>query len=157
MADEEVSYQGPDRDALIAVACKAVAVLSNKDPERVQPDEDGDVYITDGSAGILVSSQADPPALVFRSRLLEGVKPSPSLYALINEINVGIELGQIIYLEKDETILYYYHYLAEDPGCELVCYIITSMISAADFYDDRLKARFGGKRSSEEAEDEVEI
>ena len=81
---------------------------------------------------------------------------SAALYALINEINADIAIGTIYY-EVDSTIIrYYYKYPAENPSPELVATIIAEMLDEADLYDDRLKVRLGGKRMSEEAEDEIE-
>lgn len=157
MAEDEVCYKGLSTDELMAVACKAVALLCDKDPELVKPDADGDVLCTDGSAGVWMSAEADPSALIFRTYLLEGINESPALYALINEINADIVIGQLYYNCETSEIRYYYRYPAENPSSELVAHILSTMIEVADLYDDRLKTRLGGERFREQEDDEIEI
>ena len=78
-------------------------------------------------------------------------------YALINEINTDIGIGQIYFYEKESQIRYYYKYPAEHPTPELVACIISDMLDEADLYDDRLKVRLGGERFNEEADDEIDV
>jgi len=157
MTDEDLKYVGPDQKTLIDICCRAVAIIADKSPEEVTPDEDGDLYVIGGSAGVVISVETDPSALIFRALLLDGVNESPALYALINEINADIVIGQIYYYEKDSQIKYYYRYPAENPSPELVACIINEMTQEADLYDDRLKVRLGGERWIEEADDEIEV
>ncbi|MCP9832243.1 YbjN domain-containing protein [Synechococcus sp. HJ21-Hayes] len=157
MADDELTYQGADHDTLVDVTRRAVAILTGKKPEDANPTEDGDFVVTGDSAGVVVSIESDPSALVFRSLLLDGVKESAALYALINEINADIVIGQMYFFEKESQIRYYYKYPAEKPSPELVACIISDMIDEADLYDDRLKVRLGGERFNEEADDEIEV
>jgi hypothetical protein len=157
MSDNELTYQGADRDALVDVARRAVAILTLKKPEDVNLDEDGDIVVSGESAGIIVSIESDPSALVFKSRLLGDIKESAALYSLINEINADIVTGQIYYSQEHSQIRYFYKYPAENPSPELVACIISDMIDEADLYDDRLKVRLGGERFYEQADDEIEI
>ena len=157
MSDDELTYKGGERDALLDVVRRAVAIICDKKPEDVTPDEDGDYVVAGESAGLFITVKTDPSSLVFRTTILSGVKESAALYALINEINVDIVIGQIYFLEEDSTIRYYYRYPAESPSPELVATIISEMVDEADLYDDRLKARVGGERMNEEADDEIEV
>lgn len=157
MADEDVKYVGADQKTLIETCSRAIAIISDKNPEEVTPNEDGDFLVTGDSAGVVISVETDPSALVFRAQLLDGVKESSALYALINEINADIVIGQIYYYEKDSQIIYYYRYPAEKPSPELVASIINEMVNEADLYDDRLKVRLGGERWIEEADDEIDV
>lgn len=157
MAEEENSYKGADAEKLMDVARQAVARLCSIKPEDVKVDEDGDILCMADSAGVFVGVRTDPSALVFRAFLLDGIKESPALYALLNEINVDLELGQVYYNEEAGGIRYYYKYLAEDPSPELVAFIISEMNDIADLYDDRLKTRLGGERFNEMADDEVDV
>jgi hypothetical protein len=157
MSEEDVKYVGADLSTLTNICSRAVAIIAGMNPEEVTPSEDGEFLVTGNSAGVIVSAEADPPALVFRALLLEGVKESPALYALINEINVDILIGQIYYYEKYSQIKYYYKYPAENPSPELVASIISEMVDEADLYDDRLKVRLGGERWNEEADDEIDV
>jgi hypothetical protein len=157
MIDEDFKYVGADHKTLIDICSRAVAIIADKNPEEVTPNEDGDFLVTSGSAGTVISVKTDPSALVFRTLLLDGVKESQALYALINEINVDIVIGQIYYHDKDSCIHYYYRYPAENPSPELVAWIIDEMTNEADLYDDRLKVRLGGERWIEEADDEIEV
>lgn len=157
MAVDDLSYNGADQETLLNVVRQAVARLCSKNVEDVKPDEDGEILCSGDSAGILVSAMTDPSALIFRSYLLDGIKESPALYALINEINVDIGIGQVYYNEKFGDIRYYYKYLAESPSVDLVAYIICEMIDTADLYDDRLKTRLGGECFIERADDEVDV
>lgn len=157
MPDDELSYQGAERDALVDVARRAVAILTLKKPEDVILDEDGDFVVSGESAGIIVSIESDPSVLVFRSRLLGDIKESAALYSLVNEINADIDIGQIYFSQEYSEIRYYYKYPAESPSPELVASLISVMLEQADLYDDRLKVRLGGERFYEEADDEIEV
>ncbi len=79
MANDELTYNGGDRDSLIAIASRAVAFLCDKDPADVQVDDDGDLTLAGDSTGIVISFETDPSAIVFRATLLEGIKESPVL------------------------------------------------------------------------------
>ncbi|MEB3353066.1 MAG: YbjN domain-containing protein [Cyanobacteriota bacterium] len=157
MTDGEISYKGADAETLMEVARQAVAMLCSIKPEDVKVDEDGDILTMADSAGVYVGVRTDPSALVFRAFLLDGVKESPALYALLNEINLDLDLGQVYYYEESNAIRYYYKYFAESPTPELVAFIITTMNDIADLYDDRLKTRLGGERFNEVADDEVDV
>ena len=157
MSDDELTYKGAERDALIDVVRRAVAIICDKKPEDVTPEESGDFVVSGESAELYITVETDPSALVFRTNILTGVKESAALYALINEVNADIEIGQIYYLEEQSLIRYWYKYPAESPSPELVACIISSMLEDADLYDDRLKVRLGGERMNEEADDEIEV
>jgi hypothetical protein len=157
MAEVELSYKGADAEKLIAIARQAVANLCSIKPEDVKLDEDGDILCMGESAGVYVGVRKDPSALVFRAFLLDGVKESPALYALLNEINIDLEFGQVYFYEEAAQIRYYYIYFAEDPSTELVSFILSEMTDIADLYDDRLKTRLGGERFNEMADDEVDV
>lgn len=157
MSSDELTYKGADRETLIEVAKRAISILSGKEPKDIKLDEDGDLLLINESAGIWISFETDPAALIFRAILLNNVKESPALYILINEINADIAIGQMYYHEKEQDIRYYYKYLAENPSPELVATILSSMLDGADLYDDRLKMRLGGERFNEQADDEIDI
>jgi hypothetical protein len=156
MTDEAVAYKGASKTELMAVACQAIAILCDKDSELVEPNEDGSVLCTGDTCGIIIHAEDDPSALVFRTYLIDGVEESPALYALINEINAKITIGQLYYYEEERQIRYYYNYPTDKPSPEVIAYIIEDMIDMADQYDDRLKTRLGGERFNEKEEDEIE-
>jgi hypothetical protein len=157
MSDEELTYKGGDRDALIDVVARAVAMLTENNPDEAKPHEDEVFQVWGDSAAVFVVVDSDPSSLLFFSVLLEDVKESPALYALINEINSDIAIGRIVYHGEASDIKYVYKYPAENPSSELVATIIVEMLNNADHYDDRLKARLGGRRMNEEADDEIEV
>ena len=157
MSNDELGYKGADHDTLSDITRRAVSILTEKKSEDVSPDEDGDFVVTGHSAAIIVTIASDPSALIFKSLVLNGVKESGALYALINEINTDILIGQIYFYEKESQIRYYYRYPAENPTPELVACIISAMLDMADLYDDRLKVRLGGERFFEEADDEIDV
>lgn len=142
---------------LMVVARKAVASLTGAEVNTVEPDDDGEFCCTSGSAGVFTSVRTDPPALIFRAFLLDEVQESPTLYALLNEINKDLDIGQVYYNEDVRGIRYYYKHFAENPSPELVAHIIDMMTEIADLHDDRLKNRLGGKRFREPAGDEVDV
>ena len=157
MADDEMTYKGASREAMEDAVKRAVGILSDKKPEDVGPDSDGDYIVVGESAGIIVTIATDPSALVFRAILLEGIQESAAMLALINEINVDIAIGQIYFYEEQSEIRYYYRYPAENLSPELVASIIDEMCAEADLYDDRLKVRLGGERFIEQSDDEIEV
>jgi hypothetical protein len=157
MSDKTPRYKGATPAELMAVACQAVAILCNKDPDLVKPDENGEVFCTGDSCAIIINAEDDPSALVFRTYLLEDISESPAMYALLNEINATITIGQLYYNEECRDIIYYYQYPIDKPSADVVATIIETMINVADLYDDRLKIRLGGKRFIETEDDEVEV
>jgi len=156
MSDDRITYKGASSDELTAAACKAVALLCDKDPELVVPEEDGSVWCINGSAGVVVFAESDPSALFFITSLVAGIKGHPALYKLINEINTNMEFGTIHFDEEESKITYFYRYPSVNPDPTLIAFIIESMLTAADDYDDRLKARLGGERFNEQAADEID-
>lgn len=144
-------------DELMTVVCQVVADLCDKDVELVKPDEDGDVCFAGDSAAIIVGADNDPPALVFRTFLIEGIKESPALYSLINEINADLTIGQLYFLESSGDVRYYYRYPLVQPEPDVIAYILKEMLSRADHYDDRFKVRLGGQRFFEAEDDEIEV
>ena len=157
MADDDLSYQGASREALDDILKRAIAILSDKKPEDVDPASNGDYVVVGESAGIVAIIETDPSALVFKTTLLDGVKESAALLALINEINTDIAIGQIYFYGEDSSIRYYYRYPAENPSPQLVASIINEMCDEADLYDDRLKVRLGGERFIEQSDDEIDV
>lgn len=157
MSDYQRGFKGADLDSMVMVARQAVAKLCSKSVDDVLPDEDGDINCTRDSAAVFVSAESDPSALVFISYVLLEVSESPAMYALINEINADIAIGQFYYDEETSEIRYYYKYFAENPSVDLVASIISTMLESSDLYDDRLKTRLGGERFYEQADDEVDV
>lgn len=157
MSEDVKAAVDSSQDELLGVACAAVARLCDKDLELVKPDEDGEVVLVGETAAIIVSAESDTPALVFMTYLLENVDESPALYALINDINADIKIGQLYYSLKAREIRYYYCYPVASPSVEIVSRILEQMLENADLYDDRLKTRLGGDRFLESDEDEVEV
>lgn len=153
---DELTYHGADHEALTNIARRAVAILTDKAPDEVTPTSNGDFIVVGDSAGVVLSAETDPSAFVFRAILLDDIKESPALYALLNEINADIVLGQMYFDEDNGQVKYYYKYPAENPSPELVAVIISDMIDEADLYDDRLKVRLGGERFVEQAIDEID-
>jgi len=66
MADKVISYKGANPEELLAIACKAVALWCDKDPELVTPDEDGQLLCSGDSSAVIVYAESDPAALVFQ-------------------------------------------------------------------------------------------
>ena len=157
MADDDLNYQGASREALDDILKRAIAILSDKKPEDVDPASNGDYVVVGESAGIVVTIETDPSALVFRATLLDGVKENAALLALINEINTDIAIGQIYFYDEGSQIKYYYRYPSENPSPQLVASIINEMCNEADLYDDRLKVRLGGERFIEQSDDEIDV
>lgn len=120
-------------------------------------DEDGQLLCSGDSSAVIVYAESDPAALVFNSTILYEIKESPALYALINEINADIVIGQIYFSEDSSEIRYYYRYPADNPSPDSIAYILAYMVATADHYDDRLKIRLGGERFFEQEEDEVDV
>lgn len=157
MPEDLKTTDDSSQNELLSVACAAVAFLCDKDPELVEPDEDGKVVFAGESAAIIINVDSDPPALVFMTYLLENVDETPALYALVNDINADIRIGQLYYNLETREIRYYYCYPVINPVIEIVANILAQMLENADLYDDRLKTRLGGDRFLESDEDEVEV
>jgi len=133
---------------LMDVAKEAVADYCSIKSEEVRVDEGGDIGIDKlGSGGIYLGAQIDPPAFVFKSPVLSGVKDKPLVYKALNEVNSGIMLGQFYFGEG--TVRFYYQLLVDEPTPELVINALGEVLELVDDYGDVLKAKLGGKTFNE--------
>jgi hypothetical protein len=114
-------------------------------------DEEGDVPIRRGSALYYVRvGRHEPYRVEVVSSVLSEVEESYELLRTLNEINAGI-YGIQAYFRKGRVI-FSADMLAETlqpDELERACALISG---AADKYDDELQAKFGGKKTFEDAE-----
>jgi hypothetical protein len=120
-------------------------------------DEDGDVPIRRGSALYFVRvSTREPFRVVVNSSVLKGVEESLELYRELNTINATIYGIQAYY--QDGRIIFSSDLLADSlqpKDLEDACGTISS---AADEFDDKLQATFGGEKSfDDDGDDSVDV
>lgn len=157
MAGTDPAPSPLDHDALLAIAKQAVANACQIKPEDVRVDDEGDIdFGTEhSSAAVFVSAKTEPSSLVFRTLLLQDVGETPQVYALLNEVNIDLILGQVYYM--DGEIWLHYRLVVDRPHPATIESILNYMLEFADDYDDKLKSRLGGSRLIEKTEDEIEV
>jgi len=126
---------------------------------ELQRDDDGDIPVRSGSSMLYVRVQDndDKPSLViFICPLLTQVARSPELLDSLNEINLQITLGRVV-LTEDRVALEA-EILADTLSPVELRWAFDYVRSAADYFDSKLAARFGGTTMfSEEEEHGVEV
>jgi Putative bacterial sensory transduction regulator len=156
MTQETGKTKDPKWNELMAVAKQSIADQCDITTDEVRVDEDGEIAFDQrGSAVVFLGAETDPPAYVFSSMVLSEVEEKPLVHEVLNDINTNIKLGQFYFHDGD--IYFNYHLLVDSPTPELVSTALRIAVDLADHYDDGLKARLGGERYIEEAEDEIEV
>jgi Putative bacterial sensory transduction regulator len=101
------------------------------------------VAIRSGTALVLVRLiDADPPVLRIYSPLLRRVERDDGLLAELNEINGHLSFLRVFW--RDGTVFAATELLAESVDAGALGHACDSVSDLADYYDERLHARFGG-------------
>ena len=131
----------PTTDELRALVESAVKKFL--DIEDVEHDADGDIPIRMGSAMVFVRVvDGQPPLVEVFSPVVWGIAPSPELLEAVNDINMRIKFGKVVWTGRQVMAgmdLSPARISADDIG--FACLQVGSI---ADHFDDELKARFGG-------------
>jgi hypothetical protein len=144
----------PTEQELLDVAKQAVADCCSIAPEDVRVDKDGFIVVDNGkdaTAALLLNVDGAPtPGFLFFANLLKRVDASPSLYRLINEINLKLPIGTLSF--EEECISFYYKLPTRDPSAQLVAWLIRVIAELIDEHDDTLQEALGGLRWADEDE-----
>jgi hypothetical protein len=101
------------------------------------------VAIQAGTALVLVRLiDADPPVLRVFSPLLRQVQRDDGLLAELNEINAHLSFLRMFW--REGTVYAATELLAESVDATTLAHACDSVSDLADYYDERLHARFGG-------------
>jgi hypothetical protein len=86
---------------------------------------------------------ADPPVVRVFSPLLRGVDRGPELLTELNELNGRLSFLRLFW--RDHTVYAAAELLADTLGTAELANTCDLLSDAADYYDERLHARFGGQ------------
>lgn len=101
------------------------------------------VAIQSGTALVLVRLvDADPPVLRIYSPLLRRVESDDGLLAELNEINAHLSFLRVFW--RDGTVFAATELLAASVDAKALAHACDAVSDLADYYDERLHARFGG-------------
>jgi hypothetical protein len=102
------------------------------------------VAIQAGSAVVLVRLvDADPPVVRVFSPMLRAVDRTPELLVELNEINAHLSFLRLFW--RDDTVFVATELLAPTLDAEELTLACDAVSDLADYYDDRLRNRFGGE------------
>lgn len=119
-------------------------------------DPDGDFAIAAGSAVVFVSVLSDPECLRIFSVALSDVPSHRDLYRILNDINSHLRIGRFVCV--GDAVLLEHYLLPVGLSVQELIVIIRNIQATADYFDDRLQARFGGKTFlPQRAEDEIDV
>ncbi|GAA3980005.1 hypothetical protein GCM10023085_72850 [Actinomadura viridis] len=137
------------RETTVAYVEKILS--SYLETDELVRDEEGDIPIRRGSALYYVRvGQREPYRVEVVSSVLSGVEESYELLRELNEINSGI-YGIQAYHRKGRVI-FSADMLAESLQAEELERACALISGCADKYDDELQAKFGGRKTFEDAE-----
>lgn len=133
-------------DALRPHVEQTVRTYLGLDPHEVLTvDDEGDIPIRSGSALYFVSMLDRDPVLVrVWSIVLDEVTSSPDLLAEINDINSSVVVVRLFLLE--DRVLAVAELRADTLDLDELAFACDSIGALADWVDDTLQIRFGGRR-----------
>src|SRR5438046_1635064 len=108
--------------------------------------------VKQGSSYVMISVMASGPkkdrALVrVTSQVVSGVRPEPSLFRQLLILNGTLRFGAFAYVPEGEIVLFTHSLLGGNTldANELLA-AVHDVALVADGYDDRIVARYGGRR-----------
>lgn len=124
----------------------------------LERDEDGDLWITYGSAVVFMrTSEDDGPRIHIFSPLLADFTMRPEVYEAVNAINEQVPLAKaFVDTDSKQIILAADIFIMGELSPDYLMATIELIADRADHYDTRLQKRFGGKTMLDDDEDEFD-
>lgn len=124
----------------------------------LERDEDGDLWITYGSAVVFMrTSEEDGPRIHIFSPLLADFSMRPEVYEALNAINAQVPLAKaFVDTDSRQIILAADIFAIGELSPDYLMATIELIAEIADHYDTRLQKRFGGKTMLDDDEDEFD-
>lgn len=139
-----------DRRLVERVSSLLADYLDDGDPD-LDPLREA-VAIQAGTACVLVRLvDADPPVLRVFSPLLRKIERSTELLVELNEINAHLSFLRLFW--RDHTVFAAMELLASALDGPSLTFACDSLSDLADYYDERLHARYGGELAYERRPD----
>ncbi len=121
--------------------------------------EDGLYVVKQGSSYVMINVMPSGPkhdrALVrVTAQVVSGVRPEPSLFRQLLILNGTLRFGAFAYVPEGEIVLFSHSLLGGTTldASELLA-AVHDVALVADGYDDRIVARYGGRRMQDVIED----
>lgn len=144
------------REEMLAFAKKVVASMYEVGEDDLLVDSDGDLFIPAGSAGVFLRAREEPDEFRIFAPLLSDVTETPLMHTLLNKINCDLRYGCMFF--TNGTIILDHGLIGRTIHPMQLRIIIDIITNAADFYDDKLQEKLGGKLFfNQRAEDEIEV
>jgi Putative bacterial sensory transduction regulator len=160
MTVSDESKANPEYIKLMDILKQAISNLCDIKPNEVKVDEDGEIgYGSNGSSLVYASVYADetPSRYLFNCSILTDVKDTKLVYELVNKVNIDCTFGTIFFSPENKNIRLFYSLPVTEPTPELLEYVLTTIQSDCEDYDDRLQKFLGGEKWIEAKEDEIEV
>lgn len=143
----------PPRDSLFDFVGE---VLASHQGGHVMVDDDGDYVVVRGSAVVYVSVVDNPLLVRVFSVMVSGVPDRPVVYEVVNQVNLAISLGRLVYTQG--AIILEHQLLPMGLNASELTTCVDVITATADFFDHRLAAQLGGTTAlTERAEDEIDV
>jgi hypothetical protein len=152
-ADDESDTGGPSLTEFVDQTLRSILGVS-----ELQRDDDGDVPVRAGSSMcfVRVIEHSDQPSrVVLICPLVSGVEHSADLYESLNEINLQLTVGRVVL--TDNGVVLEIELLADTISPQELNWALDAAMSAANYFDTKLVARFGGSTFFDEEGDSVEV
>lgn len=160
MTVSDETKANPEYIKLMDILKQTISNLCDIKPDEVRVDDDGEIgYGSSGSSLVFVSVITDqtPSLYLFNCFILTDVKDTKLVYELVNKVNIDCTFGTIFYSPENENIRLFYSLPVTEPTPEFLEYILTTIQSDCEDYDDRLQKFLGGEKWIEAKEDEIEV
>jgi hypothetical protein len=120
--------------------------------ERLYVVKQGSSYVT--ITVVPANKEGDKPLVRVYAQVVSGVSPDPALFRQLLTLNAKMRFGAFAYLPEGELILFVHTMLGGShmDDRELLA-TVTDVALVADAYDDRIVARYGGRRMQDVIEE----
>lgn len=146
---------GLDKDSMTSFAVRAISKWYEISEDQIHIDNDGDIYVPNGSAVVFVSAVEGCAFRLF-SVLLSGVDSTDELLNDLNVINSNLMLGTL-YVDN-KTVFLSHNLVAECTTDHAIGMSVHILGNIGDSLDHKLQERHGGRIFLREpASDEIEV
>ena len=153
------SFRHGDPMNPIANTCDLIEKTLGKSPafrkvdERLYVVHQGSTYVTISVVDAGKDGHEKPVVRVY-AQVVTGVRPEPSLFRQLLILNARVRFGAFAYVPEGDVVLFVHSILGGDhmDAKELIA-TVTDVALVADAYDDRIVARYGGRRMQDVVEE----
>lgn len=142
VVEQEVAV--PQSGPLSEVVTTVVSALLHTSPQHLSIDDSGEISVRAGSAMVFIKPTESPAIVDVYSPLLTDIDANERIYREVSELTRRLPIGRLYY--ADQTIWASVPVYGRDFQPRHLMLAVESMTRLADELDDRLQAKFGGRR-----------